>query len=64
MTAPQQPARQSPGTWPPSRVVRAIAFACLFIAALTAAGSGIDIGPMWAWGFGGFASWALAAVIP
>jgi len=42
-------------------VLLVVAFACLLIAALTAAGI-VAIGPALAWAFGGFAAWLLAQV--
>jgi hypothetical protein len=61
MAPPAAPApRYQVGTWPVSRLFMLAAFVCFLIAALCA--GGVVSWPMWAWGFGGFASYALAWV--
>jgi hypothetical protein len=63
MTAPARTAPARTYVWP-SRILIIIAGICLLFAALTAAGSSILSGPMWAWGFGGLSAWALAYAVP
>jgi hypothetical protein len=63
VTAPGQPGYVAPGPYPYTywmfaRVLLVIGAICFAIAAMVA--GGIFHGPMWAWGFGGFAAWTLA----
>ena len=48
--------------WYIARFIMFLAFICFAIAALIA--GGIVHGPMWAWGFGGFAAVALSWAAP
>jgi hypothetical protein len=45
-----------------SRLLLFVSAVCFILAALTAA-FGLDVGPDWAWGFGGFAAWALSGAV-
>lgn len=59
--APVQPVERrtyTVGTWPVSRLFMLAAFVCFLIAALCA--GGIVHEEAWAFGFGGFAAYALA----
>jgi hypothetical protein len=60
MAQPQPAPRPAP--WYLSRFIMFLGFICFAIAALIA--GGIVHGPMWAWGFGGFAACALSWAVP
>jgi hypothetical protein len=66
MAAPGQPGYSGyPGTRSPWFIFRFLcflSFLCFAIAAFIA--GGVIHGPEWAWGFGGFAAYALAWAVP
>ena len=62
MTTPAPQPRTT--SWYGARMLLIIAAVCFFLAAITASGSDVLNGPMWAWAFGGFAAWALSGAVP
>lgn len=60
MAGPGYPVARSP--WYLFRFLCFLSFVCFAIAAFIA-GNVVD-GPMWSWGFGGFAAYALAWAVP
>lgn len=46
-----------------ARILWFAGFVCEFLAAITAAGAGLNVGPALAWAFGGLACWLLGMAI-